>query len=113
MHAFLGVKNLKGSVVALGFLILVGGFFLWMYHVEYTFFGATVYIDYPYREYGFIAGLVGLVIIAIGLAVSDKKPRTLPEAKVCDRCGKRVSEGANVCPHCGWKIHYYTTRLSV
>jgi len=101
---------MKGSIVGLGILVLVLGVILWLYRVEYTLWGMTVSVRYPYREYGFILFLVGVLVIVVGLAIPkyvEKRPtptpsrHLIPKARFCSQCGKQVSIEAKFCPNCG------------
>ena len=104
---------MKGSIVGLGILVLVIGLFLWFYPVQYGFGGVVVWVEYPYREYGFVSFLVGVLVIVVGLAVPKyvekqlspvPSPKPIPRAIFCPQCGKLVSTEAKFCPNCGKQL---------
>jgi ribosomal protein S27AE len=105
---------MKGSIVGLGILVLVIGVILCLYPVEYTYsiLGTPIrtWIEYPYREYGFILFVVGVVVLVVGLAIPkqvEERPsprpsrQLIPKARFCSQCGKLVSIEAKFCPNCG------------
>jgi len=73
---------MKGSIVGLSVLVLAIGVVLCFYSVEYgyTLAGRTFYtwVEYPYRDYGFILFLVGIVVLVVGLAISEKPAQSAP-----------------------------------
>jgi len=105
---------MKGSIVGLGILVLVLGVILWSYQVRYTLgMWGTIYVDYPYREYGFILFLVGVLVIVVGLAIPkyiEKPPSPtplpppIPKTMFCPQCGKPTSIEAKFCPNCGKEL---------
>jgi len=104
---------MKGSIVGLGILVLVIGVILWLYRVEYTLWGMVVRVEYPYREYGFILLVVGVLVLVVGLAIpkyAEKRPspapspQPIPKAIFCPQCGKLTSIEAKFCPNCGKEL---------
>jgi len=113
------VVKMKGSIVGLGILVLVLGVILWSYQVKYTLMWGTFYVEYPYREYGFILFLVGVLIIVVGLAIpkyvekqlsSVPSPKPIPRAIFCPQCGKLTSIEAKFCPNCGKELNSVVIR---
>jgi hypothetical protein len=73
---------MNGAIVGLGILVLLAGLFLCFYWVEYsqTMLGVTIstWVEYPYREYGFILVLVGIIVLVVGLAIPKKSAQSIP-----------------------------------
>lgn len=73
---------MKGPIVGLGILVLAIGVILCFYPVEYTQYllGIPIrtWVEYPYREYGFILFLVGIAVLVMGLAIPKKVGRSVP-----------------------------------
>ena len=73
---------MKGPIVGLGILVLAIGVILCFYPVEYTQYllGIPIrtWVEYPYREYGFILFLVGIAVLVVGLAIPKKVGRSVP-----------------------------------
>ena len=100
---------MKGSIFGLGLLVLIIGGLMWIYPESYyiPFVGTLTY--YPYRDYGTIACLVGVLIMVVGLAVSGEKRQQLrpsiPEkVRVCPKCSSVIPFEAEFCPKCGKKL---------
>ena len=73
---------MKGSIVGLSILVLAIGAFLCFYPVEYGYRIGEVtlyaWVEYPYRDYGFILSLVGIAVLVVGLAIPKKVGRSVP-----------------------------------
>ena len=71
---------MNGAIVGLGILVLIVGVVLWAYPVEYSYsiLGKTVstWVEYPYRDYGFIVSLMGIIVLVVGLAIPKKSERS-------------------------------------
>jgi len=68
--------RMNGSIAGLGIVVLIVGVFLSLYSETYTqsVYGVTLItrIEYPYRTYGFILLLVGILSLVLGLAMPKK-----------------------------------------
>lgn len=63
---------MKGVVLGIGLLIVVGSLFLIFYSTSYDI-GYLTLVVYQYRDYGYIVLLVGFVTIVIGAVIPGEK----------------------------------------
>ena len=63
---------MKTSVVLLGCFVIVVGVILCFMTADYNWYGVT-WTEYPYRDYGILASLAGILVILGGLIMSEKK----------------------------------------
>lgn len=101
---------MKGAIVGLGIFVLVIAAILCLYPVKYTYsiLGTPIstWVEYPYREYGFIFFVVGVLVLVVGFAIPER-PSPAPsreKARFCSQCGKPVSTEAKFCPNCGKEV---------
>ncbi|MEM2282234.1 MAG: zinc ribbon domain-containing protein [Candidatus Hadarchaeales archaeon] len=95
---------------ALGFLLVVVGIIVMLSEIET--FGEFQILGYTLHLSSFGAAVLGLVILALGLAlpgphrlvVVRQRVREIRTVVACPSCGKFVSRKARHCPNCGYRL---------
>lgn len=66
---------------------------------------ATIFFGWLGGAVCILAGLLlGIVLIAIGLAQPSKKEEKEKRDRYCPKCGRTIPFDANICPYCGKKF---------
>ena len=74
-------KNEKNRISLVGILLILVAFIAFFYEANFIHIGQIVGTIYPYRDYAMPAGIVGVAIMIVGLALPLRKESKEVEMK--------------------------------
>ncbi len=92
----------KMIIVGIGFIIIVVGILAFIYGGRIM----GIFGYYPYREYALPLGVLGVIIVVVGYALSSTpKPYQRKTGRFCSECGREIhQETSKFCPYCGTEL---------
>jgi hypothetical protein len=70
------LSSLASALITFGIILIIGAFIAYNYHETYTIpFIETTITTYPYRNYAFLLGIIGIGCIGAGIGAYVEKEK--------------------------------------